>query len=327
MTERFPNETDAAEIVERVLGMPVARVMRFTTGSANFVYDVELADGQKVVARLGRGEQQDDVAGALAWHRMLEPIGVPLAKLLGYGLETTDGAYPFLLLERLPGRDLAYEYVSLSSEQKRTLARQIAGIQRQVGQLPPGPGYGFAGSYEDRNLHVSWQDVVQASLERSRSRIIKIGVVSPEYVERVAERLPVFSDYFAAIPPTPFLDDTTTKNVIVHEGRLSGIVDIDWICFGDPLFTVALTQTALLSSGNDTDYIGFWAEELGLSAEQRRVLTFYSALFCVDFLSEFGMRFNRDEAPAVDRVAVARLIAILERLLAEIERPRRAHGT
>ena len=53
-------------------------------------------------------------------------------------------------------------------------------------------------------------------------------------VRKVANCATRFERYFAQIRPTPFLDDTTTKNVIVHEGKLSGIVDVDWICFGYP---------------------------------------------------------------------------------------------
>jgi hypothetical protein len=48
---------------------------------------------------------------------------------------------------------------------------------------------------------------------------------------------------FDRIAPTPFLHDTTTKNVIVtSEGHFSGIVDVDDLCLGDPRYPAALTQ-------------------------------------------------------------------------------------
>ena len=64
--------------------------------------------------------------------------------------------------------------------------------------------------------------------------------------------------YFSAVRPTAFLGDITTKNVLVHEGKLSGIVDVDEICYGDPLFVVGLTHMALLAMGADTDYTTGW---------------------------------------------------------------------
>lgn len=76
---------------------------------------------------------------------------------------------------------------------------------------------------------------MQSELERSRERLEQAGVFKLEVVERVQSGLARFEAYFRGVAPTPFLDDTTTKNVIISEGRLSGIVDIDVICFGDPL--------------------------------------------------------------------------------------------
>jgi len=145
------------------------------------------------------------------------------------------------------------------------------------------------------------------------------GRVSTGYVERVRELMPSFSAYFAGIPLTAFLDDTTTKNVLIQDGRLSGIVDVDFVCFGDPLFTVALTQMALLSMGADLDYTDAWCAALALDAYQRTALTFYTCVFCVDFMREVGHDANQNNATANEAQRIERLTTIFERLLCEIE--------
>ena len=33
----------------------------------------------------------------------------------------------------------------------------------------------------------------------------------------------------------PYLDDVTTKNLLVKDGHISGIIDVDWIGMGDQL--------------------------------------------------------------------------------------------
>lgn len=90
------------------------------------------------------------------------------------------------------------------------------------------------------------------------------------------------------------------------------------MCFGDPLFTPALTNMALLSRGQETDYIDFWCERLGLTAFQGRVLTVYTAIFCVDFLGEQGQQFNQAIVPEIDHAEIASLLSILDRLLAAV---------
>ena len=165
-------------------------------------------------------------------------------------------------------------------------------MQRRVRTLPEGGGYGDALSYEGPYVGGTWADVVAASIRRSRARLeaSESQTIEADHVESVAAD---FAEYFATVRPRPFLDDATTKNVIVHDGRLSGIVDVDWLCFGDWLMPVGLTRASLLAAGREPDYADYWLEALNPSAEERRAVRFYTALSCLDFLSERHESFNR----------------------------------
>ncbi len=153
--------------------------------------------------------------------------------------------------------------------------------------------------------------VVRIGIPESRARIEATRQVGTDPVDRVQRQARRFAAYLDSVRPTPFLDDTTTKNVIVHQGRLSGIVDVDWVCFGDPLFTVALTRTALLSMGESLDYTDYWCELLELTPEQHEIIRFNTALFCVDFMSELGQRFNQAPVPPLPADHLLRLETIL----------------
>jgi hypothetical protein len=115
------------------------------------------------------------------------------------------------------------------------------------------------------------------------------------------------------------LDDTTTKNVLISDGRLRGIVDVDYVCFGDPLFTVALTRMALLSMGADLEYTDAWCAALALDAHERAALTLYTCVFCVDFLSEVGHIGNHNTAIANDDQRITQLKTVFERLIHVME--------
>lgn len=311
-----PTQDDAMQMARRIFGIGVRKLSRFPTGLCHYVYDVELDDGLRVVVRLASAETRDALAGGIYWHERLRRVGVPIPALLYADTDPTAG-FPVMVLERLPGRDLTFEYAGLSSDQKRALAGAIVDIQRRVGTLPPASGFGFATSYADTSLHANWLDVVLADLERSRQRIAAAGVVDVRHVERVARQVEAYAPYLRAIDSRPFLDDLTTKNVLIHEGRLSGVVDTDCVCFGDPLFTVALTWIALLSQRLETDYIGYWREHMRLNSEQERALRLYAAVFSVNFLGELGQRFNQDEVAPVDPTYLHHLERTLDWLLSE----------
>lgn len=291
---------------------------RFRTGLANYVYEVWLEDGRSYVVRLSGADQRGTVVAATYWYGLLAPLGVPLPELLAFDADPSPGAFPYMLIERLPGRDLGDVYAGLAPHEKRTLAKQMAEIQELVGQLAPAQGYGYARSYADVELKPAWIDVVLTHLARSRTRLEETGIVPVDHVDRLEAKVLSYKRYLDGVAPSPFLDDTTTKNVLIHEGRLSGIVDVDHVCFGDRLYTVALTRTALLSRELPADYIEFWCEALRLGDEQEAILDLYTAVFCLDFLSEYGLHFNRDEPLRVDWANVKHLVRLFETLTARI---------
>jgi hypothetical protein len=106
--------------------------------------------------------------------------------------------------------------------------------------------------------------------------------------------------------------------VIVHAGRLSGIVDVDDLCFGDPLLLIALIRMALLAHGHDPVYFEEWLDIVRPDALQRAALDLYTLQHCVDFMGELGQRFNRAEAASVDPGYFARLYALHAQLLDRI---------
>jgi hypothetical protein len=197
----------------------------------------------------------------------------------------------------------------------RNLAARLSGLQAIVTSLPQGQGYGFAPSTDGPFPHRSWTACIAASLGRSRLRIREAGVVGEHHVDRAEAALDRHAAYFASVQPTGFLHDITTKNVIVDGAHLSGIVDVDDLCYGDPLFHVGLTRTALLANGHRAFYADAWIDLLKPHQEQAAALDFYTALFCIDFLGEVGRRFNRARAQPVAEARVDRLCALLDRYL------------
>jgi aminoglycoside phosphotransferase len=307
------------EIISRIvsdkLSEKVISAERFSTGYQHFVFDVQTERGTNAVVRISKPEHRHLAESALFWNETLRPKGVPLPEILAADL---TAEFPFLILERLAGKDLWLVYRELSKSEKKALAHEMVRLQAIAAGLPKAKSFGYLETYESESGCPTWFDVLLKYLERSRGRIRKNGYFGTEIVDRVENKARNYMDYFARIEPVAFFDDITTKNVIVNDGKLSGIVDVDWMCFGDNLETIALTNTALLSEDCETDYIEFWCEASKLDAVQRKVLNLYSAMTCVDFLSEIGQTFNKDTPIYFDEKKVKRLFEILDNLLAKV---------
>jgi aminoglycoside phosphotransferase (APT) family kinase protein len=295
----------------------VAQITRFPTGLRHFVFQAVSGEGQRIVVRVSRREDVGIVNDSLYWSDTLRPLGVPLPKILYADVTLARHPFPFSILERLPGRDLCFEVGNLKQDELRGLVHRLSTVQAIVTDLPLGRGYGFSPRREGPFPHDRWRDVIASSMARSRKRIRDAGIVSENHVDRVEAASDRLLAYFASVPPTPFLHDITTKNVIIEGARLTGIVDVDDLCFGDPLLLVGLIRVALLANGHSPAYADAWVQILQLDTDQQEALDFYTALFCLDFMAELGHSFNRARAAPVDKAYVEHLEGLLNRYLAE----------
>ncbi len=93
--------------------------------------------------------------------------------------------------------------------------------------------------------------------------------------------------FLATVVPTTFLDDITTKNVMVDGGRLTGIVDCDLLCYGELLLHLGLTAASV--HYQFPAECAFYVDELvrlrGLSATESAAVDLYEAVFLAQFLT------------------------------------------
>jgi len=167
-------------------------------------------------------------------------------------------------------------------------------------------------------IKIAGKEVIIEHLNRSRSRICENGIFDLKMIDSVEGLLQKYDTYFNSIEPIPFLDDMTTKNVLIHKGKLSGLIDIDNVCFGDKLYVVALTNMALIDKGFNTNYIDYWTEELNITPDERHILDFYTLIFCLDFMSEKGMQFNKTAPMKISDAEILKLKNIFARLYEQV---------
>jgi aminoglycoside phosphotransferase (APT) family kinase protein len=233
--------------------------------------------------------------GAVRLSRLLKPLGVPLPALLAFDV---TAEFPWLVLERLPGTDLGGIIARLSDDQLDQIAASVARAQAITGQTGSAGRYGYAAAPGEA-VFASWSQVLEANLDRSRNRIVSAGLFDVGLVDAFQSALAASRHQIDQAEPTPFLHDTTTKNVIVtSSGGFSGIVDVDDLCFGDPRYPVALTFAALVACDGPVQYVFAWMRH----AKQVDNPTFrlYVSLFLLDLMAEHGQVFNgnqRSSAP------------------------------
>ena len=290
----------AAGIAATVVGCEPMALRRFPTGARHYVFDVEFADRPSVVVRIGGPSAQSEMAGALQLSALLRPRGVKLPAILAADVRAQ---YPWLVLERLEGTDLGEVVSGFSDEQLDRIAAAVAHAQAITAESGSAGRYGYAVLPAQAPCN-TWSQVLKASLDRSRGRIGFAGLFDVGLVDVVQTALNAMRDQIDSIAPTPFLHDTTTKNVIVTaNGDFSGIVDVDDLCFGDPRYPAALTLAAMMAYGGPVRYISAWLRHA--ERPDDRVFRLYVALFLLDLMAEHGQTFNGNERPSMPEARAA----------------------
>ena len=89
--------------------------------------------------------------------------------------------------------------------------------------------FGWAAIGRDGHLR-SWTDVFAKAVSPTH---VDDGTLVGGLRARLCTLRGRLEPYLRAVRPVAFLDEVTTKNVIVHNGELRGIIDVDYICFDD----------------------------------------------------------------------------------------------
>jgi hypothetical protein len=84
--------------------------------------------------------------------------------------------------------------------------------------------------------------------------------------------------------------DASERNVLIYNGKITGIVDVDELCLGDPFFVIALTSTSLELGKQDTVYTDYWAKLLNLDQKAKKRLAFYKLFYAVAFMRKHSIK-------------------------------------
>jgi aminoglycoside phosphotransferase (APT) family kinase protein len=272
-------EEFAREITQEILGVKTASIQRFPTGLSHFVFDVSAENGFSCVIRIARPERTQEFERGIKWHAEIESLGVRLPQIYEVG-EIND--HHFAVYERLMGDDLENLYPSLSAQEVKRIAEEVAEIQRSIQTL-------------DKRLFGrtnSWEEVLRGVISRSEREILWHGLCDPKYIDLILEEIEKHAEDFHTIEPVAFLYDLSVRNVIIFNGNVTGIIDVDDVWYGDPLLAIGRGKTILLAMRQDTDFINHWCAYLELTAQEMRMVELYSLLYCLRFMGTIGTKLN-----------------------------------
>ncbi len=280
--------TQLSKIIEYHFGVEPLNFSHMTFGhSSSAVYSMGLPQSEIILKINKDAKALEGIEHNLM---VLSQLGLPVSKILYSDMSCLCFEAAYVILGKIPGTDLRYEIASMTKAQMTILAEQIVTFQEQVMTLAEGQGFGWV-PVGQVGPFTSWADIIRHDLEKGKLTLE--ALVENKLYQHITRLAQPLENYFTKVRPVCFLDDVTTKNIIVQNGQLQGLVDFDVVCYGDPLFWLSLTQTAVFA---DVGEVGqFYVDELmrfwKVDANKQRIVQFYCLLQAMDFVS-FAIRNN-----------------------------------
>lgn len=288
-------------------------VERFETWLCHYVYDVILENWNNIVFRISSNENKKLLEWMIFWHKYLSELKIKIPNILHIELDCDKYFLPFIILERLKWDDLWNVFNKLSDNNLKNIAEEISNIQNKISNLNiEWNWFWFARFPNDSNLKISWKDLLLSDLDKAKKWINENKIFSEDYVVKVKEKIKKYNSYISQVKPKPFLDDITTKNVIINNWVFNWIVDFDQVCFWDKLYNIALIKMALLKQDNSLNYVSYLIENLKLSQIEIKIIDLYLLIFCVTFMWEKWKKFNKEIAWEINKNEINKLKNIFE---------------
>lgn len=193
---------------------------RYTSGIINHVYDLD-----KFVLKIEDADKH--------WSGILKPQKEIISKLINAGAKVPkifdtgeyDGRH-FILMEKIAGNNLSYDWFKFNSQEKESIIEQIA-HQLQIFHSIQFDNYSIniQSNKKFNNLKEAIQNLINFE-KIDKSKLKKEYIKDLEYIEGFyKDNIDVLDEQSTAVLVH---NDISFENIFHKNGKLTGIIDFDW---------------------------------------------------------------------------------------------------
>lgn len=218
------------------------KISRLSGGLKNAVYSLE-KDGRRVVLKIAPKDESRMLSldrNTFGWEanmiQRLESLGIPTPSLLDYddSLEICDVPYIFMTyIEGQPlldtKKDLSIEQIARIEYDLGSISYKISSIKRDKFFLPSHPNITFSNNYE------FIRTLFQLLLKDAKSKNLMIDVIGYDDILKLIELNKDNLNNISSICLTHC--DLWDGNILIKDGKISGILDFADMYFCDELMT------------------------------------------------------------------------------------------
>lgn len=290
------------EIGEKHLGGTPTEIIRMTIGMCNEVYELKYESASFI---LRMNQEKEWIYGTHKFLPLFQKLQIKTPKLIAEDYTKTEFPFCYQIQNKLKGKDLGLVIDKLSSSNLKQIAKEISDIFDKFNTLPETEGFGLlTGMREEKreNLLDGIENQRTTILQRNQSS----NVIDAEILEIYNEILDSYKNYFLSVKSKLYYDDICSKNVMIHNGRFTGLVDLDFLIKGDYLEAIGRMIASWHGEVAGERYIEEIIKLQTLDEFQKKIIRVYAIMNLMLWTSEEGIRFNGNSTGEVNWENVAK---------------------
>ncbi|MEI6266405.1 MAG: GrpB family protein [bacterium] len=304
------------EIMLDTFGETPKSISRKKIGLRNEVFEVIFDKQEAVIIRIGKNSNQ--LVGSSRYIPLFHSLGITVPVILKEDYSLESHPYPYHIQTKIDGQDLEKIFNTLTFLELKKVAKFVSDVFTKLVTLPTDGCFGIV-DYQAVGSHSSWKDFIRSLLkEIEESESIKHHI-DKILVAKTFEIIHSYEEYFDTVSSEFFTHDISSKNIMIYNGKVMGLVDLDVMCFGDPLFSLGSIVATWPDSKRGMYYINEIYKNLHLTFEKIKIVEMYAIFQRLWWLSEIGKKFNDNTVKVVDRNIISAGSSILDILISKYE--------
>ena len=272
-------------------------IERISIGICNEVYRLNLRD-QDIIARLSPHDKF--LMGSHDHIPKFKALGVRVPDILAEDYSRSLIPLSYQILSVIEGQDLGQVIETLSDDELKLLAKEVASIFNKVKSIPTTNKFGVVWGGGHDELSDTWTERMRIWIEESKLRGHSTGIMDEDMLKIADNLFERYRPYFDTVKPTTYYGDICSKNIMIHQGKFSGLVDLDGLTQGDPLEAIGRIKLSWHGTHYGEIYSGAIMDELNHRPEERKLATMYALLNMISWACENGIQFNQNTKTTID---------------------------
>ena len=272
------------------------KIEKKMTGICNEVYEIYLKKESYI---LRMNSEKKFLYGTHAFLPIFQKLQIKTPSIVAEDYSKNKVPFCYQILSKIKGIDLGIVIDDLTQKELKLIAIEISRIFDKFNTFPQKDSFGeINGLGEERykNLFEIIKNQQKTILERNS----KTGVIDKEIINILNKLIQSYKNYYLEVKPKLYYDDINSKNVMVYQGKFSGLVDLDFLMKGDYLEAIGRIMASWYGDKHREVYIKEVIKQQYLDGMQQKVVKMYAVLNLIYWMSEEGIKFNSNSSGVIN---------------------------